>query len=93
MTPSPRPTAGTGTAQTTPLRRKQLVGRCRRGQEPLESLALAGLHAERDRLLRGWLRMGLSHTEIAAHTHTSTYTIGRLIDRLSATSIRNRRVA
>lgn len=67
---------------TRPLHRAHLVGLCRRGEEPLESLAVAGMYGDRDRLLSSWLRAGWSVAEIAQHTRSTTYTIGRLVGRL-----------
>lgn len=65
-----------------PLHRAHLVGVCRRGDEPLESLAVAGMYAARDQLLRGWIRAGWSCAQIAQHTRSTTYTIDRLVARL-----------
>lgn len=67
---------------TRPLHRAHLIRACRTGTEPLETLALAGMPAERDALLASWLRRGWTVTEIAQHTRSTTYTIGRLVSRL-----------
>lgn len=68
MSPSPaRP-------DTKPLARRRLYDRCRAGQEPAELLD----PADRARLVRELAAEGLTDTEIAAHTHMSTYTAWRI---------------
>lgn len=67
---------------TRPIHRAYLFRACLHGQEPLESLAAAGMHSERDYLLRGWLHDGWTAVQIAQHTRTTTYTVDRLIGQL-----------
>lgn len=67
-----------------PLHRAHLLRACSSGKEPLESLAVAGMHAERDALLAGWARRGWTPAQIAQHTSSTTYTVGRLLDRIGA---------
>lgn len=55
-----------------------LFSLCRKGRVPAEALC----PADRDRLLRLLWKRGWTVAEIAVHTRTSTYTVGRILERL-----------
>jgi hypothetical protein len=78
-------TCCTGRAQppdVRPLHRAYLLRACKNGREPLEVLAAEGMHDDRDALLCEWVRRGWTPAQIAQHTRSTTYTVGRLLDRI-----------
>ena len=67
---------------TQPQHRAYLIRACLRGTEPLEVLAVAGMHTDRDALLAEFTRRGWTVAQIAQHTRMTTYTVGRLVGQL-----------
>jgi hypothetical protein len=63
---------------TSPLCRRHLRAACWAGREPAESLE----PADREQLVYELWALGWTDVEIAAHTRMSTYTTGRIRDRL-----------
>lgn len=73
---------------TRPLLRSGLIAACWRGELPAEALDTS----DREWLIGELHRAGWADVEIAAHTKLSTYTVGRIRERLgiepNATDIR-----
>lgn len=63
---------------TSPRRRRALLSACWAGHQPAELLDTA----DREHLIHDLWSLGWTDVEIAAHTHTTTYTTGRIRDRL-----------
>jgi hypothetical protein len=63
---------------TSPQRRRALLSACWAGREPAESLE----PADREQLVYELWALGWTDAEIAAHTRMSTYTAGRIRERL-----------
>jgi hypothetical protein len=61
---------------------------CWRGELPLEALAAAN-PAQRDALFTELWKLGWSDVEIAAHTRMTTYTTGRIRQRLGLAAHRD----
>lgn len=67
-----------GRPDTAPIARAHLLAACRRGDLPAEALPTE----DRERLLQQLWRAGWTDVEIAAHTRLTTYTAGRIRERL-----------
>lgn len=67
-----------GRPDTAPLARNRLMAACRRGDIPAEALPTE----DRERLVRQLWRAGWTDVEVATHTRMSTYTTGRIRERL-----------
>ncbi|MGW4525146.1 hypothetical protein [Amycolatopsis sp. NPDC004378] len=63
---------------TAPISRSRLIDACRRGQLPAELLE----QADREHLVYDLWADGWTDVEIAQHTFMTTYTTGRIRDRL-----------
>jgi hypothetical protein len=69
---------GPSRPDTSPLRRRALLSACWAGREPAESLE----PADREQLVYELWALSWTDVEIAAHTRMTTYTAGRIRERL-----------
>lgn len=78
-----------GRPDISPIARERLYRACYRGDEPAELLS----RADREDLVYDLWSKGWSDVEIAAHTRMTTYTTGRIRDRLGLAPHRPRKEA